>query len=465
MTDLIDEIQGQIGKAAEALKDIFFRLAGLVAGLPLSPQETSLDDIEGVPDRPTEIRSVTLGVMNDYLRPAVRDLLAVAEPRPNAPPSRDADFFKEFRRVFGIDLTVPDKRSAAAAKGSREGRDARRRASGTWVAPPPRMGRAGAGSSASVASADQPGGPMALKLKPVAQQVIVITGASSGIGLATAEAAAAQGARLALAARSERTLRELAGRINADGGEAIYVVADVSDRAQVEKIAEAAIDRFGRIDTWINDAAVSIYGRLDEVSEADGRRLFDVNFWGVVYGSLVALPHLKRQGGALINVGSEVSESVVPLQGMYTASKHAVKGFTDALRVEIEEVDEAPVAITLIQPTAVDTPFPQHARNYMDREPKLPTPQIEPEKVAEAILDAAAEPARDVKVGMVANLNVTTAKLAPSLGDKMAAMQAGRQQHDLPPLDPEGTLYKPGEEGRKHGRKPVEMQVPEEVEA
>src|SRR5206468_7879728 len=131
----------------------------------------------------------------------------------------------------------------------------------------------------------------------------------------------------------------------------------------VERVAEAALARFGRIDTWINDAGVSIYGRLAEVDEEDNRRLFETNFWGVVNGSLCALPHLRRQGGALINVGSEVSDAVVPLQGMYSASKHAVKGFTDALRVEIEEVDKAPVAITLIQPTAVDTPLPQHAKN------------------------------------------------------------------------------------------------------
>src|SRR5690606_20442878 len=135
-------------------------------------------------------------------------------------------------------------------------------------------------------------------------------------------------------------------------------------RAQLESVARAAIQRFGRIDTWVNDAGVSIYGRLDEVSEEDGRRLFDVNFWGVVNGSLVALPRLRENGGALINVGSEVSEAVVSLQGMYSASKHAVKGFTDALRVEVEEIDGAPISITLIQPTAVDTPFPQHARNY-----------------------------------------------------------------------------------------------------
>lgn len=292
---------------------------------------------------------------------------------------------------------------------------------------------------------------MAVDLKPLDQQVIVITGASSGIGLATALAAAQEGARLVLAARAGQALDEICQRIKADGGQAVYVVADVGKREQVEHIAEVAIQKFGRIDTWVNDAGVSIYGRLDQVSDEDNRRLFDTNFWGVVYGSLAALPHLKRQGGALINVGSEVSEAVVPLQGMYSASKHAVKGFTDALRVEIEEIDEAPVSITLIQPTAVNTPYPTHARNYMDQEAKLPTPQIDPEKVADAILKAAVKPERDVKVGSTAVINTLTAKLAPGLGDKMTAKQADRQQFERPPVNPEGALYQAGGTGHVHG--------------
>ncbi|MDB5841625.1 MAG: Short-chain dehydrogenase, partial [Herminiimonas sp.] len=207
----------------------------------------------------------------------------------------------------------------------------------------------------------------------------------------------------------------------------------------------------GTIDTWVNDAGGSIYGRLHEVSEEDSRRLFDTNFWGVVNGSLVALPHLLAQGGSLINVGSEVSEAVIPLQGMYSASKHAVKGFTDALRVEVEEVDKSPVSITLIQPTAVNTPFPQHAKNYMDKEPKLPTPQIDPHKVADASLHAATKPVRDVKVGMMAKLNTTMENLLPALGEKISAMQATRQQYDEPPRDPEGALYKPGGTGQIYG--------------
>src|SRR5205085_2845458 len=161
---------------------------------------------------------------------------------------------------------------------------------------------------------------MAITLKPLAQQVIVITGASSGIGLTTAETAARQGAMVVLAARSEETLREVTERMKFAGQRAISVACDVADRAQVEHVAERAVRQFGQIDTWVNNAGLAIYGRLDQVSDADNRRLFDINFWGVVNGSLVALPYLKKQGGALINLGSEVSEAAVPILGMYTAS-------------------------------------------------------------------------------------------------------------------------------------------------
>ena len=297
---------------------------------------------------------------------------------------------------------------------------------------------------------------MAIKLKPLDQQVIVITGASSGIGLATAQAAADAGASLVLAARSESALAAIADEAIAAGAQAIYVVADVGQRDQVERVAQAAIDHFGRIDTWVNDAGGSIYGRITEISDEDNRRLFDTNFWGVVYGSLAALRRLSKAGGALINVGSEVSDAVVPLQGMYSASKHAVKGFTDALRVEVQELDKSPVAITLVQPTAVDTPFPQHARNYMDREPKLPSPRIDPYKVAAAILEAATESTREVKVGAMAKINTAMHKSMPSLAQKMEGRQAQRQQYQEQPRNPQGALYEAGGGGRVYGSGGVE---------
>lgn len=293
---------------------------------------------------------------------------------------------------------------------------------------------------------------MPIQLKPLPEQVIVITGASSGIGLATAEAALAQGAKVVIAARSKRTLKELAQSLS---GEIEQVVADVGLREDVENIAAAAIKKFGRIDTWVNNAGVSIYGRLDEVSEEDSKRLFDTNYWGVVNGSIVAMRYLKTFGGALINVGSEVSEGIVPLQGMCSASKYAVKGFTDALRLEVQLVDKAPVSITLIQPSAVNTPYAQHAKHYMRQEPGLPLPLIDPRKVANAILDAAVNERREVKVRLMAPVSFAIDKVGPKLREKMSATPVSReQQHELS-SNPDGTLYQAGGTGEIYGSGPV----------
>ena len=290
-----------------------------------------------------------------------------------------------------------------------------------------------------------------MKHKPIAEQVIVVTGASSGIGLCTALVAAERGARVVLLARSAGALDAIVETIRAEGGQADALCVDVSARDEVDAAVASILERHGRIDTWVNNAGVSIYGRLDEVDERDSRRLFDINFWGMVNGSLAALPALKASNGVLVNVGSEASEAVLPLQGMYAASKHAVKGFTDALRVEQERVDDAPLSIVLIQPTAVNTPYPQHARNYMDSEPKLPDPQIDPHRVAEAILDAAQKRGRDIKVGAMSHLNTTTSALLPRLGDRLAAKQADRQQHDAPPQRPQGTLFEAGGGAQVYG--------------
>jgi short-subunit dehydrogenase len=301
------------------------------------------------------------------------------------------------------------------------------------------------------------------KRKPLAGQVIVITGASSGIGLCTAQLAAQRGAKVVLVARSTGVLEKLVQLIRAGGHDAIHVEADVADRAQLDAAAQAAMAEWGRIDTWVNNAGVSMYGRLDEVSEEDSRRLFDVNFWGVVHGCLAALPHLKASGGTLINVGSEVSGAMLPLQGMYASSKHAVKGFTDALRVELREVDHSPVTITLIQPGAVDTPHPQHARNYLDAQPRQPAALLDPARVARAILKAAVGGGRDVKVGAKAAISAAVAQVAPALGDRLAAKEAGRVQSDAPPRHPAGALYAPSESGRIHGPRSAQNHLAPEL--
>ena len=268
---------------------------------------------------------------------------------------------------------------------------------------------------------------MAVKLKKLRDQVIVITGASSGIGLATARMAAANGARLVLAARSSNALRDLTDEITRRGGAAMHVTADVGRQEDVREIVRAAEDRFGGFDTWVNNAAVAIYGKLLEVPVDDMRKLFETNFWGVVYGSLEAARHLRRRGGALVNIGSTLSDRALPLQGIYSASKHAVKGFTDALRMELEE-ERAPISVTLIKPGAIDTPYTQHARNYMDSEAQHAPPVYAPETVARAILHAAEIPERDLFVGAGGKMVSAMGQYAPRITDKLMERFAMRRQ-------------------------------------
>jgi NAD(P)-dependent dehydrogenase (short-subunit alcohol dehydrogenase family) len=253
---------------------------------------------------------------------------------------------------------------------------------------------------------------MKLRLKPLKDQVIVITGASSGIGLATARMATRHGARLVLAARSDEDLEQLVAEIRSKGGDATFVHADVAVERDVRRIADEAVRIYGGFDTWINNAGVSVYGRAMEVSIDDMRRVFDTNVWGVILGSRVAVDHLRRRGGALVNIGSEVSDQAVPLQPIYSASKHAVKGWTDALRMELED-ESAPVAVTLIKPGPIDTPYTQHAKNYPAGMPAQVPPVYTPESVAEAVLYSATKPIREMFVGSGAKFASTLKKVAP----------------------------------------------------
>jgi short-subunit dehydrogenase len=286
---------------------------------------------------------------------------------------------------------------------------------------------------------------MKTRLKKLSDQVIVITGATSGIGLTTARRAARHGARLVLAARNEDALKQLTFELAKKGCEATYAVADVGIEEDVRRIAQAAVERFGGFDTWVNNAGISIFGRNEDVSLDDQRRLFQTNFWGVVYGSLIAVEHLKRRGGgAIINLGSEVSDRAVPLQGMYSASKHAVKGFTDSLRVELE-AEGVPIAVTLIKPAAMDTMFVEHAKNYLEVEPKLPPPIYAPEVAADAILYAAENFKRDIFAGGAAKLVSSGAQLAPRILDGyMKRFMFKQQKSDMPAHDrSQHSLYGP----------------------
>ena len=257
---------------------------------------------------------------------------------------------------------------------------------------------------------------MAVKLKPVSDQIIVITGASSGIGLATARLAARRGAKLVLAARSKVALDSLAAEIEGRGGQALAVPTDVANEADVAALAKAAQERFGGFDTWVNNAATGLYGRPEDIPVDEMRKLFDVNLWGLVYGSRAALKQLRTRGGALINVGSTESHRSVALQGVYAASKHAVKAFTDEFRVFVE-ADRAPVAVTLIKPGAIDTPFPLNAKNHLASEPQHVPPVYAAGTVAEAILHCAAVPTRDLFVGSGGKLIEAMEHYTPSLAD------------------------------------------------
>jgi short-subunit dehydrogenase len=293
------------------------------------------------------------------------------------------------------------------------------------------------------------------RLKKLSDQVMVITGASSGIGLVTARMAAKRGARLIVNARNEEALRALCDEIRTNGGEGYHVVADVGQFDEVKKIADEAIRRFGGFDTWVNNAGVSIYGAVLDQSLEDQRRLFETNYWGVVHGSMVACAHLRQRGGSLINVGSVLSEIAIPVQGTYCASKHAVKAYTDALRMELEE-EGALMYVSLIKPSAIDTPYVQHAKNLMPVEPMNPPPVYAPETVAEAILHCAEYPERDVYVGGGGKVLVEAGHHAPRLTDKLmeAAMFDLQKSERQKPENRSDSLYQPSVDGDERGGYP-----------
>lgn len=244
-------------------------------------------------------------------------------------------------------------------------------------------------------------GPMS-KHKPIGEQVIVVIGATSGIGVVAARMAAARGAKVVLSARDEEDLSRLVDQIEADGGAARPVLCDAISRDDMERVAGEAVDAFGGIDTWVSNAGVSIYGRLEEVAEEAHRTLFELNFWSVVNGCLAVLPHLRRRGGALVNIGSVLSDRAFPVQAMYLASKRAVAGFSDSLRTELQE-EGAPISVSLIKPAAVHTSFAGE-----------PAPVFEAESVARAILRCAEEGDRELYVGAAGEM--IAAGAAPSSG-------------------------------------------------
>jgi len=291
---------------------------------------------------------------------------------------------------------------------------------------------------------------MRVRLKPLSDQIIVITGASSGIGLTTAEMAASCGARVVLSSRNETDLLDAVNRIRANGGRAFHIVADVADPDAVDAIADLAIEQFGGIDTWVNNAGIGMYGKLTETPLQDKRRLFEVDFWGVVHGCRTALRHLRAGGGAIVNIGSVASDRAAPLLGIYSAAKHAVKGYTDALRMELER-DRIPISVSLVKPASINTPFIEHARSHMKDEPEFIPPVYAPEEVARAILTCAERPLRDVLVGGSARFLSGFGALAPRTMDAYMRATAFRQQKRRQPNDHIDALDAPQQDGERRG--------------
>lgn len=275
--------------------------------------------------------------------------------------------------------------------------------------------------------------------------VVVITGASSGIGRATALQFGRSGASVVLASRNTAALEDVAGLVEQAGGQAAVVVTDVSGWEQVQRLAQTAIERFGRIDTWVNNAAVTVYGTFEQLTVEEIERVIQVNLMGQIYGMKVALPYMKAQhGGTIINVASVEAERAVPLQTPYTASKHAIKGFTEALRLELKH-DKIPVNLTLILPASINTPLFDHARSKLGSRPSPIPPVYEPEVVAKAIVFAAQHPRRDIYVGSVGKFLAIMEHLSPALTDRM--MLAGgmmfRMQKSGQPDDGQDNLFAP----------------------
>jgi short-subunit dehydrogenase len=281
--------------------------------------------------------------------------------------------------------------------------------------------------------------------RPLGEQVVVITGASQGIGRETALLLAQRGSSVVAAARNEEALGTLAAEIERSGGQVETVVADVADYSDVERIADRAIGRFGRIDTWINNAAVSVYAPLDELQPEELDRVVRVNLLGEMYGSKVAIARMKGSGrGTIINVGSALSERAVPLQSAYVAAKHGVAGFTEALRLELEE--SAPqIEAVLILPSSINTPLFNFARSKIGVMPMPVPPVYEPQVVAEAIAHAAEHGGREIVVGGWGKLLILGQRLSSTLLDRymVQGRRLEKQQATDRPDDRRDNLFEP----------------------
>jgi short-subunit dehydrogenase len=284
----------------------------------------------------------------------------------------------------------------------------------------------------------------------LAGKVIVLTGASSGFGKGAALEFARGRAKVVLAARRDDLLDELANECSAEGGDALACATDVSVRADVERLCTAALEAFGRIDVWINNAGVGALGRFERVPLELHEQVIATNLYGTLYGSYVAYRQFLAQGtGVLINIASELGFGTVPYYSSYTAAKHGVVGLTGSLRQEVKQNGIAGVHICTIMPTAHDTPFFDHVANYTGHEVTPPKPLHDPQAVVDAIVRIARDPEDKEIVGADGIVKLVMANVLPGVSEKMGAKQMHKTQMEEPPpsTDSPGAVRTPMREG------------------
>jgi NAD(P)-dependent dehydrogenase (short-subunit alcohol dehydrogenase family) len=290
--------------------------------------------------------------------------------------------------------------------------------------------------------------------QPVSEQVVVIGGGSYGLGRAIAAAAARRGARVAVGARSREALDGTLADIEEAGGQGLVLETDVSDRAQVEALVAAAVDRFGRVDTYVSNGMVTVYAEAHRLENDELRRVFDVNFFGGVYGYWAALPHLRASQGTFIQVASALSCRGIPLQAAYCATKAALRTFFESARVELEKAN-AGVDVCVILPAAINTPQFDRARQKIGLQPQPVPPIYQPEPFAEVIVRCCERPVRELPVGWGAQKLLWGQKLSPRAGDLVLLRNGWRSQHtdELKPTNSPDNLFEPlpGDPG-PHGR-------------
>lgn len=280
------------------------------------------------------------------------------------------------------------------------------------------------------------------------QQVVVVTGASSGIGRETAIQLGHQGARVVLAARNDPALQSAVAEVEQAGGIARYVVTDVSDWNQVENLSAQAVEHFGRIDTWINNAGISVYADISQITADEMKRVIEVNLLGEMFGTKAAFEQMKQQGGEglIINVSSALARRSVPLQAAYCAAKHGITGFTEAVRLELKQ--EYPgIKLVEVLPSSINTPLFDHARSKLGVKPMPIPPIYEPSVVANALVHACEHPLREIVVGGSGKAFVVSQRLSARLVDRylLQGQRGTRQQHSDKPDGGEDNLFAPME--------------------